>query len=115
VEDNPEHIKLIRVLLTREGYHVQSASDANEALAVIKKFKPDLIVMDIQLPGIDGIELTRRLKANPLTAGIKIIAVSAYLRRAEEEKVIRAGCDAYVAKSIDTRNLADLIQEHLKR
>jgi two-component system cell cycle response regulator DivK len=109
VDDNPMNMKLIRVLLTGEGYEVRTAADAQEALDVLKKWRPLIILMDIQLPGMDGLELTRRLKADPATNPIIIIGLTAYAMKGDEERILAAGCDAYIAKPIDTRSLPDVI------
>jgi two-component system cell cycle response regulator DivK len=101
VDDNPMNMKLVRVLLTGEGYQVRTASDALEALDILKEWRPLLILMDIQLPGIDGLELTRRLKADPGTDQIIIIGLTAYAMKGDEERILAAGCDAYIAKPID--------------
>ena len=109
VDDNPMNMKLVRVLLTGEGYDVRTAGDAVEALAVLKQWHPSLILMDIQLPGIDGLELTRRLKADPGTHQIIIIGLTAYAMKGDQERILAAGCDAYIAKPIDTRTLPRVI------
>jgi CheY-like chemotaxis protein len=114
VDDNPVNMKLVRVLLTGEGYEVGIAVDANEALAALKSSQPDLILMDIQLPGIDGLELTRRLKADPTTRDIKIVGLTAYAMKGDEERILAAGCDGYIPKPIDTRTLPNLIAGYLK-
>ena len=115
VDDNPVNMKLIRILLTGEGYDARTASDAGEALEVLKEFSPRLILMDIQLPGMDGLELTRRLKADPVTRDIKILGLTAYAMKGDEEKILAAGCDGYVSKPIDTRTLPELILHYLER
>lgn len=115
VDDNPVNMKLIRILLTGEGYDARTASDAGEALEVLKGFSPRLILMDIQLPGMDGLELTRRLKADPLTRDITILGLTAYAMKGDEEKILAAGCDGYVSKPIDTRTLPELISHYLER
>ena len=115
VDDNPVNMKLIRILLIGEGYDARTASDAGEALEVLKEFSPRLILMDIQLPGMDGLELTRRLKADPVTRDIKILGLTAYAMKGDEEKILAAGCDGYVAKPIDTRTLPELILHYLER
>ena len=116
VDDNPMNMKLVRVLLTGEGYEVRTAADALEALDILKEWRPLLILMDIQLPGIDGLELTRRLKADSATDQIIIIGLTAYAMKGDEERILAAGCDAYIAKPIDTRTLpgviATLIEKH---
>ena len=109
VDDNPMNMKLVRVLLTGEGYQVRTAADALEALDILKEWRPLLILMDIQLPGIDGLELTRRLKADPGTEQIIIIGLTAYAMKGDEGRILAAGCDAYIAKPIDTRTLPDVI------
>jgi two-component system cell cycle response regulator DivK len=118
VDDNPMNMKLVRVLLTGEGYEVRTAADALEALEILKEWRPLLILMDIQLPGIDGLELTRRLKADPDTNQIIIIGLTAYAMKGDEERILAAGCDAYIAKPIDTRTLpgviATLIEKHTR-
>ena len=113
VDDNPVNMKLIRVLLAGEGYDVRTAADAQEALLVLKDFHPQLILMDIQLPGIDGLELTRRLKANPVTRDIAIVGLTAYAMKGDEERILAAGCNGYIPKPIDTRTLPDLITRYL--
>ena len=115
VDDNPVNMKLIRILLIGEGYDARTASDAAEALEVLKEFSPRLILMDIQLPGMDGLELTRRLKADPVTRDIKILGLTAYAMKGDEEKILAAGCDGYVSKPIDTRTLPELILHYLER
>jgi len=113
VEDNPVNSKLMRVLLTSEGYEVRTATEAEEALEILKKFRPILILMDIQLPGIDGLELTRQLKADPVTRDIGILALTAYAMKGDEERVLKAGCDGYIPKPIDTRTLPGIISKYL--
>lgn len=115
VDDNPVNLKLVRVLLTGEGYEVRTATDADEALAVLEGFRPRLILMDLQLPGMDGLELTRRLKADPATRDTVVLAVTAYAMKGDEQKALAAGCDGYVAKPIDTRTLPTFVAEHLSR
>ena len=109
VDDNPMNMKLVRVLLTGEGYEVRTAADAQEALDVLNEWRPLIILMDIQLPGMDGLELTRRLKADSATDQIIIIGLTAYAMKGDEQRILAAGCDAYVAKPIDTRSLPDVI------
>jgi CheY-like chemotaxis protein len=109
VDDNPVNLKLARVLLCGEGYEVRTAATAEEALALLPAFLPRLILMDLQMPGMDGFDLTRRLKADPATRGIRVLALTAYAMKGDEERALAAGCDAYVAKPIDTRTLPTLI------
>jgi len=115
VDDNPLNMKLVNVLLAGEGYSVRTAADAEEALAVLDKCHPQMILMDIQLPGVDGLELTRRLKANPSTRDITIVGLTAYAMKGDEERIRSAGCDGYIPKPIDTRALPGLIKRFLNR
>ncbi|MBI4869997.1 MAG: response regulator [Candidatus Riflebacteria bacterium] len=109
VDDDPTNLKFTRVLLEYEGYSVRVASSAEEALAMLKTFQPRLILLDLRLPGMDGFELARRIRADPATAGALIVAATACTTRADEEKALAAGCNAYVSKPLDTRALARLL------
>jgi CheY-like chemotaxis protein len=113
VDDNLMNLKLVRVMLSSEGYDVHTAGDAEEALGVIEQRRPSLILMDIQLPGMDGLELTRRLKAEAATRGIVVVAITAYAMKGDEQKALAAGCDGYITKPIDTRALPDLVARYL--
>ena len=113
VDDNPTNSKLVSFLLSSRGYLVRTAGSADEALALLESFHPRLVLMDIQLPGMDGLELTRRLKADDATRDIKVVAVTAYAMKGDEEKARAAGCDDYVSKPIDTRALPRQIAELL--
>jgi CheY-like chemotaxis protein len=114
VDDNPTNLKLVAYLVKANGYEVDTAVDADTAMAAIAANRPRVILMDLQLPGVDGLELTRRLKADPATRDISIIAVTAYAMKGDQEKAIDAGCDAYVTKPIDTRALPELIAKFAK-
>lgn len=105
VDDNPSNTKLLAFLLQAKGYEVRTAANADEALAAIADRHPRLILMDIQLPGMDGLTLTRQLKADPATQGISIIAATAYAMKGDEARALAAGCDGYITKPIDTRQL----------
>jgi CheY-like chemotaxis protein len=105
VDDNPSNTKLLAFLLGSKGYEVRTAANADEALATLAEWKPRLILMDIQLPGMDGLTLTRQLKADPATSAIPIIAATAYAMKGDEERARAAGCDGYFTKPIDTRQL----------
>jgi len=113
VDDNAANLKLARILLRGEGYDVRTAADAEEGLRILSEWKPRVILMDIQLPGMDGLELTRRLKADRSTSDIIILALTAYAMKGDEERARAAGCDGYVAKPIDTDALPILIRKHL--
>jgi len=113
IDDNATNLKLARVLLASEGYLVRTAGDAEEALSVLETFTPELILMDIQLPGMDGLELTRRLKADAARRDILIIALTAYAMKGDEQKARMAGCDGYITKPIDPDILPRAIVEYL--
>src|SRR5437016_1582158 len=105
VDDNPVNLKLVRAVLGAEGYDVRTASDGTEALAVLAQFRPRLILMDLRLPDANGFDLTRKLKADPETRDIVIVAVTAYAIPGDEEKAQSAGCSGYITKPLDTRTL----------
>ena len=115
VDDNPVNLKLVKVLLSAQGYEVRSAGDAEEALAVLRELTPRLILMDIQLPGMDGLALTRRLRADPAMRGVVILGLTAYAMKGDQERVLAAGCDGYIAKPIDTRKFPQLVAEYLAK
>ncbi|PYS25137.1 MAG: response regulator [Acidobacteria bacterium] len=114
VDDNATNLKLVRILLASEGYDVRTAADAEEALNILKEFYPRMILMDIQLPGIDGLELTRRLKADPATQKIMILGLTAYVMKGDKDRIMAAGCDGYIPKPIDTRTLPELVAGYLQ-
>jgi CheY-like chemotaxis protein len=114
VDDNPTNLKLVADLLEFHGYNVVKAVDAESAQDVIAETSPDLILMDIGLPGMDGLSLTRLLKADPATARIQIVILTAFAMKADEEKAYEAGCDGFITKPVDTRKLADQVAEFLK-
>ena len=113
VDDNPVNLKLAASVLEFAGYQILEAGDANQALEVIRLTPPDLILMDIALPGMDGLALTRHLKADPVTQHIRIVALTAFAMKGDDQKAKAAGCDAYISKPIDTRKLADQVAEIL--
>jgi CheY-like chemotaxis protein len=113
VDDHPTNTKLLAFLLTSKGYDVRTAASADEALATLAAWKPRLILMDIQLPGMDGLTLTRHLKADPATSDIPIIAATASAMKGDEERALEAGCSGYITKPIDTRQLPGVIARFL--
>ena len=113
VEDNEANQLLARAVLEREGYEVDVAATPAEALNRLNARVPDLILMDIQLPGQDGLSFTRQLKASALTAAIPVVALTAHAMRGDREESLRAGCAGYIAKPIDTRSLGDQVREFL--
>src|SRR5690606_24846489 len=98
VEDNPANMTLVTTILRRFGYEVLQAGDAPEGLAQAREEHPDLVLMDMQLPGMDGLEATRRLKADPETRDIPVVALTAQAMKGDEERIREAGCDGYLAK-----------------
>ncbi len=115
VDDNPVYLKLIRVLLTAKGYDIRTATDAEEALAVLGTFRPRLILMDVQLPGMTGLELTQRLKSDPTTRNLIIVALTAYAMKGDEEKALHAGCDGFIPKPVDIKTLPGVVAGYLAR
>jgi CheY-like chemotaxis protein len=115
VDDNPTNLKLLRALLEDEGYDVSIASNAETALEVLHRLAPQLILMDLQLPGVSGVELTRQLKTNPATREIDIIGLTASPLKADEESMRAAGCDGYMTKPLNLEALCRLIAQHLGR
>ncbi len=113
VEDQEDNRQILRDLLTNAGYEMLVAEDGVQALEQAEKHRPDLILMDIQLPVLDGYEATRRLKANPELKAIPIIVVTSYALSGDEEKARAAGCDAYVAKPFSPRALLAKMREYL--
>ena len=101
VEDNEKNRKLIRVVLKAKGYEIIEAEDAETAINYLKTNVPDLILMDIGLPGLDGLQLTRQIKQNEATKKIPVIAVTAHAMCGDEEKILGAGCDDYISKPIN--------------
>jgi two-component system cell cycle response regulator DivK len=115
IEDNPENRMLIRRILQAEGYSVLEAGNAAEAFHVIEANSPDLILMDINLPEMDGYVLTAQLKTLPILKRTPIIAVTANVMRGDREKTLKAGCDGYIQKPIDVDTLPVQISHFLKR
>src|SRR5215471_4957132 len=108
VEDNAVNRRLVEFLLRSRGYQVREARTAQEAFEILKSERPDLIVMDVQLPGMDGLEATRKLKADALTRDIPVVAVTSYAMTGDREQALAAGCAGYITKPIDT---ATFVQE----
>jgi len=113
VDDNPVNLKLAASVLEFAGYQVLTASDANQAIEVVRRTPPDLILMDLALPGMDGLTLTRQLKVDPVTRHIGIVALTASAMKGDDQKARDAGCDGYITKPIDTRQFAGQVAEML--
>jgi CheY-like chemotaxis protein len=105
VEDQPTEMKLAVHVLSAAGFEVDQAGAAEEALAAIKEDRPNIILLDLSLPGVDGVTLARNLKADPATRDILIVAVTSYPERFSVEEALAAGCDAYLPKPVSTRTL----------
>ena len=113
VDDNATNLKLAQVLLAGEGYEVRTAADAEQALEVLRSFRPRLILMDIQLPGMDGLALTRQLKADPVLSDVTVVALTAYAMKGDDERAFAAGCSGYIPKPIDTRTFVEEVAGYL--
>ncbi len=113
VEDNPQNMRLIEMVLRANGHTPLKATDGDEALDVALRELPDLIIMDIQLPKLSGLEVTRKLRQIPAFSHIPIIGLTAYAMKGDKERVIEAGCDAYLPKPINTRELPRMIAQML--
>jgi CheY-like chemotaxis protein len=114
VDDNPFNVKLAKYLLTSDGFDVRVAENSDEALATIAAWAPELVLMDLWLPGTDGLALTRIVRADPSNRRIVIIAFSAQTSAAEQQRALDAGCDGYLSKPIDTRSFAAAVRRHLE-
>ena len=110
VEDNPANQLLAAAVLERDGFEVVVVESAVDALTAIAFRTPDLILMDIQLPEVDGLTLTRQLKADPSTAAIPIVAMSAHAMTVDRDNALEAGCAGFITKPIDTRLFADQVR-----
>ncbi|HWO40514.1 MAG TPA: response regulator [Candidatus Eisenbacteria bacterium] len=115
IEDNAANRDLTQFLLESQGYQVREAASAEEAFEFLKTERPALIVMDIQLPGMDGLEATRKLKGNPTTRNIPVVAVTSYAMKGDRESAVAAGCAGYVTKPIDKTTFLREVAAHLVR
>lgn len=113
VEDNERNMRLMRLLLRNQGYTLLEATDGTEALVILEAQTPDIILVDIQLPDVDGLEITRRLRRDPRFLTTPIVALTAYAMPGDREMFLRAGCTGYVAKPIDTRAFPEIIASYL--
>lgn len=115
VNDEPVNLKLADILLRKEGYKIYTAPDAERALTVLSGFVPDVILVDVKLPGMDGLEFTRRVKNDLRTRGVTVIMLTAFSAKGDRERAAAAGCDGYITKPLDTLTLAKRIREFLGR
>jgi CheY-like chemotaxis protein len=113
VDDQVLNIELARAVLAADGIEVAAAIDAESAWLCLPDFRPHLVLMDIQLPGIDGLALTRRMKADPAWTHVVVVAFTAYAMQGDEQRMLAAGCDGYLAKPIDVRRFAGSVRAYL--
>lgn len=106
VDDNAMNVEMVSYVLAADGMVVQTAADAVEARTRLAAFSPELVLMDVQLPGLDGLALTRQLKADPATRHIAVVAFTAYAMKGDEARMLAAGCDGYLAKPINVATFA---------
>ena len=113
VEDNLSHIELLEDLFQPLGYNTMGVTNGETALNIIRNNPPDLILMDIQLPGMDGYTITKKIKQDPQTKNIPVIAVTAYALKEDEKKALKAGCDEYMSKPIDTHAIVTMVEKFI--
>jgi CheY-like chemotaxis protein len=114
VEDNELNMKLVRGLIKIGKYGMLEAIDAESGIEQIREQRPDLVLMDIQLPGMDGLSATKIIKEDPALKDIPVVALTSYAMQGDEEKALEAGCSGYIAKPIDTRKFLETISQYLK-
>lgn len=113
VEDNLSNMRLVALLLEKAGHRVLQALTATVGVDLARRAGPDLILMDVQLPGMDGLAATRLLKSDPATRGIKVIALTAFAMKGDEERMLSAGCDGYIAKPIQYKDFLVQVEAQL--
>lgn len=113
IEDNALNMKLVRSLLGIGNYDILEAEDAEQGIPMAIEYKPDLILMDIQLPGMDGIDATKIIKADPAIKHIPVIALTSYAMDGDDKRAIQAGCDGYITKPIDTHGFLKILTAYL--
>lgn len=114
VDDHPINLKLACDVLEFAGYTVGRATDAEQAQEIFQHTVPDLILMDIALPGMDGLTLTRKLKADPRLRHVPVVALTAFAMKGDDRKALDAGCDGYITKPVDTRKLPEQVAGYLR-
>ena len=115
VEDDQKNLKLVRDLLQVSGYVTLEATNGQQGIEIAREKKPDLILMDIQMPIMDGLKATMILKGNEDTSGIHIVAMTAYAMKGDEEKILEAGCDEYITKPIEIRKFLQKVSEYFSK
>lgn len=113
IEDNEQNLYLVKFILERHGYEVSSASDGQEGIDLAARIKPDLILLDIQLPRMDGYAVARNLRTNPDLAAVPIVAVTSYAMAGDRDKALNAGCSGYIEKPINPDTFMQQVEEHL--
>ena len=113
VEDSPQNMRLLEMVLGAKGYTLLKATDGEEALDMAMREQPDLVIMDVQIPKLSGLEVTRKLRETPAFSHTPIIGITAYAMKGDRERVIESGCDAYLSKPISTRELPEVIAQML--
>lgn len=113
VDDNAMNVELVTFILEHDGFVVAAASNPREVLASVARFEPELVLMDIQLPDVDGLSLTRQLKADRALRHIPVVALTAYAMRGDEAKMYAAGCDGYISKPIEVASFAATVRAYL--
>lgn len=108
-DDNATNRRLALLVLEKAGHRILEAADGEAVLRIARDAAPDLIVMDVQMPGMDGLATTRALRADPATAGIKVLALTAFAMKGDRERILAAGCDAYLSKPFHHQQLADTV------
>jgi CheY-like chemotaxis protein len=114
VEDNELNMKLVRSLLMIGNYEIIEAPDAETGMHLMKKHQPDLVLMDVQLPGINGLRATRIIKKDPAIKDIPVVALTSYAMQGDEEKAAEAGCTGYITKPIDTKAFLEIINQYIR-
>ena len=113
VEDEPKNLTLLRDLLQVSGYSTIEATDGTQGVELARTKSPDLILMDVQMPKMDGLEATRILKADATTSSIPVLALTSYAMKGDKERILEAGCDGYLTKPFDIKELLKIVAEHL--
>ena len=115
IEDNEQNLYLVKFILERNGYEVSSAADGQEGIGLAARNRPDLVLLDIQLPGMDGYAVARALRDNPELSAIPIVAVTSYAMAGDREKALRAGCSGYIEKPINPDTFLQQVESHLRQ
>lgn len=115
VDDNDVLRRMMQDLLTDAGLEVHAAADGAECLELVRRLHPGVIVLDIRLPDLDGFTIAQRIKADPRTSDIFIVAVTSYAMSGDRDRALRSGCDLYLSKPIDTRSFAEIIVDYSRR